>query len=927
MRKKNHILINPSNSLNLSKPPSFRYQSTPKKKSSPINLYNFNYLTKLPSPYINVFCRLRPINELELLYSKKEALKICSSKHLLLSTQNPIKISEEYIFDEIFEPNIHISSFYNKTCKNIIKHSMQGYNGGIIIYGESGSGKTYIIKEIIPHITRQIYEEIEISDNKNEIFKIEIAIFEIYKEQINDLLNSKSTNLNIIELKNKRIIINDLTYITINNEKELNDIINIGINNKKKYNNIKSHLIIELKIYRYYKDKNIMKYSNLFIAELEGMECCSKESEISEEQKVVNKSIDALKMIVKRLNDRNGQDDDEIHIPYRNSKLTRILSDCFGGNSYTSLILTCSKSEYHINQTKNLFIFGQNVRKIRNKPLINVEVNANKNSIWKGILFKENKIDSYNDDNENEINIYNPNKLNNSYQDKINEKKIENLNERINKLKNKNNKINLYNKYYQYNNNLEKENGELNNRALFLTKKLSDEITKNKKISEDNTILKSYTKTVINDLLIDKNYYLDQIDKNKKEIKEIKLLLKEKENKIQELNNDLNDKKSEILLIQLEKEKLSNRFEDKLFDKDEQIKNMEENISDERKRMENNLYTQIKNSEAIIRELREYKTHSEGLILKYKNNIEKLNLKIKELEIIHKNIIEEKENKSNDLELEINNYKIKISELTNDIFLKDSTIKKMNGEIQILKSELSNIKIINDSLSNKNKEIKLSYDEMQKNILSMKNKENDDKKLIDNYSLKIKDLQKELDNIKLKQNNVDNLNVNINNLEIQLKESNNIIDEYKNKYNLINNELNETKNIVNILNKEKENLLKENENLKKNTENIININKEFLILTQSKDKLEIKNKEQERELILLKKRIQNIEKDNEILREKMNDYEEIKMELECLKKRGNNYTYIEINKSSLKQNYDKLMEENKKLKENLIKVNENNDNN
>ena len=450
---KNNILINPLNSVNLNNPSNFRYQSTPKKKFNSINLYNFSYLTKLPSPYINVFCRLRPINELELLYSKKEALKICSSKHLLLNTKNPIKISEEYIFDEIFEPNIHISSFYNKTCRNIIKHSMQGYNGGIIIYGESGSGKTYIIKEIIPHIIRQIYEEIEISDNENEIFKIEIAIFEIYKDQINDLLNSENTNLNLIELKNKKIIINDLTYITINNEKELNEIINLVINNKNKYSNIKSHFIIELKIFRYYKDKNIMKYSNLFIAELEGMECCSKESEISEEKKVINKSIDALKMVVKRLNDRNGQDEDEIHIPYRNSKLTRILSDCFGGNSFTSLILACSKSEYHINQTKNLFLFGQNVRKIKNKPLINIEVNANKNCIWKGTLFKDNQINSYNNNIENKINIYNSNKLNNSYQDKINEKiGIENLNERINKLKNKNNKINLYNKHNQYNN-------------------------------------------------------------------------------------------------------------------------------------------------------------------------------------------------------------------------------------------------------------------------------------------------------------------------------------------------------------------------------------------------------------------------------------------------------------------------------------------
>ena len=124
------------------------------------------------------------------------------------------------------------------------------------------------------------------------------------------------------------------------------------------------------------RDKNIIKSAKLYIAELQGMECCSKESEIKEEQKVVNKSIDALKMIVKRLNERNGEEED-IHIPYRNSKLTRILSDCFGGNSFTSLI-SCNKSEYHINKTKNVFIFGQIIRKIKNKPLINVEVNTKK---------------------------------------------------------------------------------------------------------------------------------------------------------------------------------------------------------------------------------------------------------------------------------------------------------------------------------------------------------------------------------------------------------------------------------------------------------------------------------------------------------------------------------------------------------------------
>ena len=929
MKHKKYQFYSPTNSLNLSKFKTYLNPSTPKQDIYPINIYNFNYLSKQPSSFINVFCHFRPLNELELLYSKNPAVKVKSSKHLLLNSENPSKFPQEFIFDEIFEPNMHISSFYNKTCKNIVKYSMQGFNGGIIIYGESGSGKTYIIKEIIPKIIKQLYEEIGISDLENEIFKIEIGMFEIYKEQINDLLEMNNINLNLNELKNKKVIINNLTYEEINNEEELNNAINKGLNNKiKNSNNIKSHLIIELKIYRYYRAYNIMKYAKLYIAELEGIECCSNESDISEEQKVINKSIDALKMVVKRLNDRNEQDEDKIHIPYRNSKLTRILSDCFGGNSFTSFILTCSKSEYHMNQTKNILIFGENVRKIKNKPLINVEVNANKNSIFNS-LFKDIIV---NDNKTRFREINNLKQINKRYQEKIdqNQIEIEELDDTMERFK-YNNKNNIKSNN-EYNHNISKENKELNDKALYLTKKLSEEIATNQKISENNTILKNFTKTVINDLLSDKNYYLQQIENYKKKIQELKLLLKEKENNIQELNSDLNDKRSEGLLLQLEKDKILKRLEDQLSEKDEKIQNMEDNISDERKRMENNLYSQIKNSEAIIRELREEKAQSDSAILKYKKNAEMMNLKINDLERDHKKIVDDKENIINDLELKISNYKIKISQLTNDIFLKDSTIKKINGELEILKSELSNVKNNNDNLLKKNKilndknnEMNLSYEEYQKYISSMKSKEDEDKKTIDNYSSKIKDLQSELNIIKLKQNNDDNL-VNhkllkIKDLESQLKENNKIIDEYKNKFNLINKELIETKNIILNLNKEKEILIKENEEFKKNSKALILKDKEIFILNENKEKIEIKNKNQERELNLLKKMIQNIKTENESLKQKMNNYEEIKLELECLKNLGKNYTYIEINKSSLKQNYDKLMEENKQLKETLMQKN------
>ena len=732
----------------------YRSQSTPKKKSYQINQikseYNFNYFSKPPSSYINVFCRIRPLNELELLYSKKEAIKILSSNHLLLNPEHPIRNAEEFFFDEIFEPNIHISSFYNKTCKNIIKHSMEGFNGGIILYGEYGSGKTYVIKEIIPQIIRQIYEIIYFNSGNKELFNIEIAMYEIYKEQIDDLLETDNINLKLIELENKKIIINDLTYVKVDNEEELKNIINKGMNNKN--NNIKANSIIEFKINRYYKDKNIIKNAKIFIAEIQGMECCSKDSEISEEQKNIYKSIDALKMVIKRLNDRNGQDkdEDEIHIPYRNSKLTRILSDCFGGNSFTSLILTCSKSEYHINHTKNIFLFGKNARKIKNKPIINVEVNTNKNILMKGII----------NEKEDDKNIYQINNLN------INEE--QSLIEKLKQIKNEtNNTFELYNndeKKEYINNIINKENGELTNEKngpLTSPMKFNDEIINNKIILSENNFSKnnnnkSKVRIKINEYLIDKKYYSEQIEKNKKEIKEFKLALKEKEKYISELKSDLEDKESEIFILKLEKDKLIKRYEDKLNENEEKIKIIEEKNLIEKKLMENNLYTQIKNSEAIIRELRESKNNKENIILKYKNNINELNIKIKEIENKYRILNDEKANNLNDIELELNNYKIKISQLTNDLFLKESTIKKMNGEIQILKTEIKN------------------------------NKKN-----------KINEIIK---------NNEDNTNK----MEIKLKESKIKIDEYDNKYNLMNKELNEAKNMIIILNKEKEDLINKN---------------------------------------------------------------------------------------------------------------------
>ena len=139
------------------------------------------------------------------------------------------------------------------------------------------------------------------------MFKIDASIIEIYKERINDLIDVKNTNLNLIEQKNKRLIIDNLTHVGISSEEQLSQVMNQGLSNRNnnapsyKEHNSKSHFIIMLTIYHYFKEENIMKIGRLYIADLEGSERISKtklEGETLEEQKLINKSLIALSRIV-----------------------------------------------------------------------------------------------------------------------------------------------------------------------------------------------------------------------------------------------------------------------------------------------------------------------------------------------------------------------------------------------------------------------------------------------------------------------------------------------------------------------------------------------------------------------------------------------------------------------------------------------------
>ena len=327
---------------------------------------------------------------------------------------------------------------------------MKGYNGGIICYGETGTGKTYTIREIIPQVINQIFDFIDESDSSNQLFKIDVSIIEVFKEQVNDLIDIKNTNLNLRDQKNKILIIDNLTHVGVSSKEQLSKVINKGLSNRNintpssKEHNSKSHFIIMITIFNYYRDKNSMKIGKLNIVDLEGSERISKtkmEGEPLEEQKLINKSLIALSRIVQNLSNEN---DNITYAPYRDSKLTRIISDYFGGNAYTCLILNCSKHEFSTTETRNTLMFGEKCKKIKNRPIINIEKNINQSILLSELFGIEEILASYkNVDKDNklindkDINDYIDSDMNQAMDSDTNDKMDRNIKQKSDKKRNK----------------------------------------------------------------------------------------------------------------------------------------------------------------------------------------------------------------------------------------------------------------------------------------------------------------------------------------------------------------------------------------------------------------------------------------------------------------------------------------------------------
>lgn len=250
----------------------------------------------------------------------------------------------------------------------------------VLAYGQTGTGKTFTMegtresaeqKGIIPRAFEQIWSHINRTQNMN--FLVAVSYLEIYMEEIRDLLKPLNKHLELRE-RETGIYVPNLHSVMCKSVDEMLIVMNTGNKNRTTgFTNMnehssRSHAVFLIKIEMCEMDSTAIKVGCLNLVDLAGSERQSKTGATAErlkEASKINRALSSLGNVISALAEKSP------HVPYRDSKLTRLLQDSLGGNSKTIMIANIGPSEYNYNETLTTLRYAHRAKTIQNKPVMN----------------------------------------------------------------------------------------------------------------------------------------------------------------------------------------------------------------------------------------------------------------------------------------------------------------------------------------------------------------------------------------------------------------------------------------------------------------------------------------------------------------------------------------------------------------------------
>lgn len=337
---------------------------------------------------VKVIVRCRPMNEREHSLKCKTAITIDSNLALcVLSNPNEDNaIPKSFTFDGAYDIHSSTEEIYSDIAYPLIEGVTEGYNGTIFAYGQTGCGKSFTMqgvieptsqRGIIPRAFDHIFETVSITEDTK--FLIRASYLEIYNEEIRDLLGKDNkVTLSLKEHPEKGVYVQGLSYHTVQNVSDCAKIMEKGWHNRTtgatlmNKDSSRSHSIFTVQLEMITTDSSNDEHfraGKLNLVDLAGSERQYKTGATGDrlkEASKINLSLSALGNVISALVNAKVK-----HVPYRDSRLTRLLQDSLGGNTKTLMVACLSPADNNYDETLSTLRYANRAKNIKNKPKIN----------------------------------------------------------------------------------------------------------------------------------------------------------------------------------------------------------------------------------------------------------------------------------------------------------------------------------------------------------------------------------------------------------------------------------------------------------------------------------------------------------------------------------------------------------------------------
>ncbi|XP_039622470.1 kinesin family member 4 isoform X2 [Polypterus senegalus] len=304
--------------------------------------------------------------------------------------------NKPFTYDYVYDPMTEQEEVFNTSVVPLLTGLFKGYNATVLAYGQTGSGKTFSMGGtytsaqenepsvgVIPRVIKRLFQEKSKRQDCETTFSV--SYLEIYNEEILDLLCTAKDkpSINIREDPKEGIKIVGLTEKDVCSAPEMVGCLEQGnaartvASTAMNSASSRSHAIFTITIeLRKEQDKSIICRSKLHLVDLAGSERQKKtkaEGDRLKEGININRGLLSLGNVISALGDESKKGS---FVPYRDSKLTRLLQDSLGGNSHTLMIACVSPADSNMEETINTMRYADRARKIKNKPVVNVDPRA-----------------------------------------------------------------------------------------------------------------------------------------------------------------------------------------------------------------------------------------------------------------------------------------------------------------------------------------------------------------------------------------------------------------------------------------------------------------------------------------------------------------------------------------------------------------------